>query len=32
MHLQNCRGVDDRCALAVLERGHHPSQLSSCKR
>jgi hypothetical protein len=30
MHLDNCKGVDDACAVLVLEAGHHPQQLSAC--
>lgn len=30
MHLESCKGVDQACAVAVLEAGYHPQDLSNC--
>ncbi len=30
MHLESCNGVDQACAVAVLDAGYHPQDLSNC--
>jgi hypothetical protein len=32
MHLSNCKGVPNKCAVTLLEQNHSPIHLSQCKR
>ncbi len=32
VHLRHCKGAEPRCAVHVLEAGHHPFHIDNCKR